>query len=284
MPFRDTILPFASSRTLGYVALMAMAMGVYSVLPVLKENSSFKDIGDVPSDMHAALSLVLGALLVFRTNTAYSRWWEARTLWGSLVNASRNLSVKLSCLVSLSNDEARFFETQIAAFPRLLMEHLRICSFPNPVPASINGQHHPMQTVQSIYQRLNVKRKRDELDSIVLRLIDAELSKYMEVCGACERIAKTPFVRSYRIFVRQCIFLFLLSFPWGVAQDFQWWTVLLTVTIAYFMLGMEVVAEHVEEPFGLNEDDLDLEGLCKTIAQSVREVFSNEASMTPTES
>ena len=65
----------------------------YALLPLLKEYSSYKDIGDTPSDLHAALSLVLGWLLVFRTNAAYARWWEARTLWGSLINCSRNLAI-----------------------------------------------------------------------------------------------------------------------------------------------------------------------------------------------
>jgi putative membrane protein len=67
----------------------------------------------------------------------------------------------------------------------------------------------------------------------------------------------------------------LLSFPWGVAADFQWWTIPLTMIISYFMIGMEIVSEHVEEPFGHDEDDLDLEGLCETIERSVTSVFTS---------
>ena len=84
--------------------------------------------------------------------------------------------------------------------------------------------------------------------------------------------AHGPFAISTRGFHAYSIG-FLFSFPWGIAQDFQWWTVPLTIIVSYFMLGMEVVAENVEEPFGLDEDDLDLEGMCKTIEQSVDEVF-----------
>ena len=82
-------------------------------------------------------------------------------------------------------------------------------------------------------------------------------------------------VRSYRIFARQCIFLFLFTLPWGLVQDFKWWTLPLTIVISYFMVGMEVVAEHVDEPFGFDEDDLDLEGMSATIANSVEEIFYN---------
>ena len=95
----------------------------------------------------------------------------------------------------------------------------------------------------------------------------------MDICGACERIAKTPMVRSYRIFARQCIFLFLFTLPWGLVQDFMAWTLPLTIVVSYFMVGMEIVAEHVEEPFGFDEDDLDLEGMSATIANSVEEIF-----------
>ena len=68
--------------------------------------------------------------------------------------------------------------------------------------------------------------------------------------------------------------LFLATLPWGVTRDFGLWTVLITFISAYFMLGLETVAEHVEEPFGYDEDDLDLDSLCTTIEISVNEVFA----------
>jgi putative membrane protein len=79
------------------------------------------------------------------------------------------------------------------------------------------------------------------------------------------------------VFARQCILLFLLTLPWGIANDFGWWTIPLTIITAYFMIGLEVVAEHVEEPFGLDEDDLDLESICLTIDKSIHEVFATHA-------
>ena len=66
----------------------------------------------------------------------------------------------------------------------------------------------------------------------------------------------------------------LLSLPWGITADFGWWTVPLTALTAYFMLGLEVVAEHVEEPFGDDEDDLDLDRLCTAVTDSVQETIA----------
>jgi putative membrane protein len=281
MPFRDVLLPLASSRTAIHVAGLAILVGVYSCLPILKEYTPLRDVGDIPSQFHAALSLVLGWLLVFRTNSAYARWWEARTLWGALVNASRNLSVKLRCLTPLNQDDAKFLAQTLASFPEALKDHLR-----KPARANVSTRadvqssewdHQPARLVMSIYRWIERARSAENIDGDELRILDVELSKFLEICGACERISRTPIVRSYRTFARQCIFLFLVTLPWGIWRDFGWWTAVLSTITAYFMLGMEIVAEHVEDPFGLDEDDLDLEGLCQVIHRSVHEIFQSTA-------
>ncbi len=276
MPIRDTIVPLASSRTLGYVALCALLLGVYSVLPIWKEYSRFRDLGDTPSDLHAALSLILGLLLVFRTNAAYGRWWEARILWGGLVNASRNLAMKLVTVGRLEFEEMAPCEQLLKEFPAALMNHLR-CSSSQAAATAAAPAHRPLQIAQQLYDWLAERKLSHKIDGDELRVIDVELAKLMEICGACERIAKTPMIGSYRVFARQCILLFLLTLPWGIANDFGWWTIPLTIITAYFMIGLEVVAEHVEEPFGLDEDDLDLESICLTIDKSIHEVFATHA-------
>lgn len=278
MIIRDIFAPLAFSKTLLQVSSLAIVVGLYSTLAVWTEASSLSDVGYMPSQFHAALSLTLSCLLVFRTNSAYSRWWEARTLWGILVNASRNLAIKLTCLVRLSEHDIQFLQTRIIEFPTALMNHLRIVppsnSDPHTEGGSFDGIHRPGFVVQQLYDWMATQKANGRLDGDEMRIIDVELAKFLEVCGACERIARTPVVRSYRVFVRQCILLFLLTLPWGIVSDFHWWTIPLSMIMAYFMIGMEVVAEHVEEPFGLDEDDLDLNGLCNTIKCSVKEIFA----------
>jgi putative membrane protein len=277
MPFRDTLLPLASSKTLGQVTLMALGVGAYSLLPLLKEYTTYKDLGDIPSDVHAALSLVLGCLLVFRTNAAYGRWWEARILWGSLINACRNLAVKLTTCIAIGREDANTMLSKIALFPKQLTTHLRMTS-PAKGTKTLPSEHQPLKTANEIYAWLGHQKRTRAIDGDEMRVIDAELAKLLDICGGCERIARTPFVRSYRIFCRQCIVLFLISFPWGVSEDFRWWTIPLTIIVSYFMIGMETVAEHVEDPFGLDEDDLDLEGMCSTIERSVHQILESQAS------
>lgn len=276
MPIRDTLTPLASSRTLGRVALYSLLMGAYALLAIWKEHTSYADFADFPSQIHAALTLVLGWLLVFRTNAAYTRWWEARTLWGTLVNSSRNLCAKLFHLVELPEDSRRRMEKLIIAYPRALRDHLRRQP-PGPEIGELivdahNSPHIPAAIVTRLYAELGQLKEQKFIDGNELRLIDLELRVLLDVCGGCERILNTRIVRSYRTFARQCIALDLATFPWGIVETFRWWTAPLTIITAYFLFGLETVAEHIEEPFGFDEDDLNLDAICESIEHSVRQI------------
>ena len=265
---------FRSGRTLSYVLTLALLAGLYACLPMLKEMSPYHEVGDTASGLHAALSLIVGWLLVFRTNTAHSRWWEARTLWGSLVNASRNLAMKVSRVGSVPRGDLQLVKQLLIDFPVALKLHLR------QEPASTTSvaadwAHAPLAIASELYSLLGRWKKGGYIDGDEMRVLDAEALRLMDICGGCERIQRTRIIRSYRVFARQCVMLFLITLPWGIVQDFGWWTVPLTSLTAYFMLGMEIVAEHVEEPFGYDDDDLDLDALCRTIDQSVTEIFDS---------
>ena len=122
---RGVITPITRSRTLAKVAVYALGVGLYSVIAVFNDIDPIHDIATLPGEIHAALTLVIGWLLVFRTNTAYARWWEARTLWGALVNASRNLIEKTTVLVNLPHEMQAEILRNTIAFPFALRDHLR---------------------------------------------------------------------------------------------------------------------------------------------------------------
>ena len=272
------ITPLTQSRTLRRVSIYATVMGGYAILPVWNDRFPQSDFANVHSEIHAALTLVLGWLLVFRTNTAYSRWWEARTLWGRLVNASRNLAEKLTCLVDLPKDAIDRFQRPLAGFAYSLKDHLRSRGSLDAVPGFENSnespEHVPNYLVSLLYEELRECRRQKLIDGDDMRVIDQELSEFLDICGGCERIYKTRVVRSYRIFARQCVLLYLATLPWGISNDLGFWTIPMTMIISYFMLGLEIVAEHVEEPFGFDEDDLDLDGLCNTIETTTSEIIA----------
>ncbi len=275
---RRSVRELVSSPTLSRVSMYAILVSAYALIPAwFHDRDRLSMLAGVPSDIHAALTLVLGWLLVFRTNTSYGRWWEARTLWGSLVNTMRNLSLKLVNLIDVPKDELSRLRKILSTFAPVLKDHLRDGALLD--DAEVLGEckdvprHVPSFLVSLIYSRLREWKNSGKIDGQHLVVIDEDLRKLLEIVGGCERIRNTRLARSYRAFARQCVFLYLATLPWGIVHNFGWWTVPLTAILSYFMLGLETVAEHTEEPFGMDEDDLDLEAMCHTIDASVTEIF-----------
>lgn len=223
--------------------------------------------------VHTLLGFALSMLLVFRTNTAYERWWEARKLWGSLVNSSRSLAIKLNALITdpvIRTDLA----TLLAAYPTALQQHLRGLSHPAPdslvIPHPfIPGEHLPNQIASLVYLRLTQCGLLPER----LLLLDPELRNFSEVCGACERIRKTPIPFSYSVFLKKFIFLFVMTLPISYAVLLDWLVIPVVVLVFYALASLELIAEEIENPFGTDPNDLPLESICTTIESSVRQLL-----------
>lgn len=282
--------------TVGRIAYYAGLVGLYSLIPLIKNDLGaiaggfleglgvhperiveIEEFGDFSSSLHGIIGLVLGLLLVFRTNSSYARWWEARKLWGKLVNISRNMAIKFRELTNFTKQELRELADLLVAFPEALRDHLRedddFSMFPQLEQIDPPPRHIPAYIADLIYRRVISWKRTGMIDGDELRIIDSETRELMEICGACERIRRTRLSPSYRTFVRHCITLYLITLPWGLVKEFELWTVPMTVIMAYFMIGIEVIAHSVEEPFGLDEDDLDLDGLCITIRSTVNEIL-----------
>jgi len=270
----------AGFPVLSRVWLYALLVGAYSGLAVWKEHSRLKDQLDQPAQIHEVFGLVLGLFLVFWTNRAYERWWEARTLWGQLVNTSRNQAVKIKNLLKLPASDLRYCESILIGFPYALKEHLRDGIELNQVPgfesSSDRPAHVPAYLVSLLYGRFHKWYQTGMITGDELRILDLEAKQLLEIDGACERIRNTLIARSYRRFIRQLVILHLIALPWGLAEEFGNATIIIVTIAAYFMIGITVIAHAIEEPFGRDEDDLNLSQLCRVIETSVREIFARK--------
>jgi len=239
------------------------------------------DLG-VGAQFHGFLGLILGTLLVFRTNTSYDRWWEGRKLWGQLVNDSRNLAIKVETCVRADVAEKQRLGRWLSDFAVALKGHLRghvrlaeLSAF-RAEQSGTEPQHVPAYIAAKIYEQFEDWRQTDQLGGFELLFLDQHASSLMNICGACERIQKSPISASYRWFIRQSIAIYLLTLPWGLLRSFGWWTIPAVAMLGYFMAGIEMIAEQIEDPFGLSEDDLMLDELCATIDKSVQDILSSE--------
>jgi len=233
------------------------------------------------AQFHAVLGLILGTLLVFRTNTSYDRWWEGRKLWGQLVNDARNLAIKVETCVRADAAEKQRLGRWLIDFAIALKQHLRghvqlsdLTGFQN--ESAQQPQHVPAYIAARIYDQFEAWRQSEQLGGFELLFLDQHAASLMNICGACERIQKSPISVSYRWFIRQSIAIYLLTLPWGLMRSFGWWTVPAVAMLSYFMIGVEMIAEQIEDPFGVDEDDLRLDDLCATIDKSVRQTLSDE--------
>ncbi len=227
-------------------------------------------------EMSVVNGILLGVLLGFRNLQAYDRWWEARKLWGQLINDSRNLCVKMKYLVRLDPDEQRHFGRLIAGFAFALRNHLRggrpLQTIPGFEKESAHPTHVPLQFSEWVYDHLQSWRKTGQIDEFNTLLIDPHAKALMDICGACERIKSSPVPLSYRALLRHGTIFYLITAPWFMAGEYGYLSVGLVALLGYFLLGIEFTAEDVEEPFGKDGDDLELSRFCDIIRKSCEQV------------
>jgi putative membrane protein len=225
---------------------------------------------------HTLIGLMLGLLLVFRTNTAYDRWWEGRKLWGQLVNDCRNFAVKIAACVRAEQRDKIEIADRLSAFAFALKDHLRggvkLQSLETFEHDEEQPEHVPSYIVARIYDRLERWRLSDQLGGFELLFLDRHAAALLDICGGCERILKTPISRGYRRFILQSIWVYIVTLPWGIVDDIGWWTAPVTIVVAYLLVGIEVLAEQAEDPFGTDIDDLPLDDICATIDRNLQEI------------
>lgn len=232
--------------------------------------------------MHQLLGIVLGLFLVFRTNTAYDRWWEGRRLWGSMVNNTRNISFKLNSFLSPDDHEERnWFAQMIPNIPVALKEHLRgevktadLDLVDETMYAKIEtSKHVPNSLSAMLYDRVNNLYRVGKITGDQLLLIERELKEFSEIIGACERIKSTPIPYSYSMYIKKFIFVYLLTLPIGLAKEEEYLTIPIVLLFTYVLLGIELIAEEIEDPFGKDSNDLPTDDLSVKMKENVREIL-----------
>lgn len=225
-------------------------------------------------------AVLLGVLLGFRNREAYERWWEARKLWGQLINDSRNLCLKVGVLVNPSADERQAFARLVVGFAVVLKKHLRggqpLQTVPGFETNPATPTHVPAHMAGRVYTQLKAWRTAGAISDIEFLALDPHARALLDVCGACERIRSSPVPLSYRSLLRHGTVLYLITAPWFMTAEYHYWAIPVVSLMAYFLLGTELTAENVEEPFGGDADDLTLTTYCDVIRKSCTEVLEVE--------
>lgn len=247
----------------------------------LNDKSFVKNI----SILHTLLGGVISLLLVFRTNSAYDRWWEGRKLWGELTNNARNISVKLASILDEKEVKDReFFKKIIPAFAYALKNHLLSGKaewelFDEVLNEAQNKRidrekHIPIQVSQLMYEHLFDLQKQGKITEIQLLFLNDEIKSFMNICGACERIKNTPIPFSYSVFIKKFIFGFVMTLPFSMMFTLGYLSVPIICFIFYVLASLELIAEEIEDPFGGDANDLPMKSMAKNIHKQVSEIFT----------
>ena len=226
-------------------------------------------------------TVILSLLMSFRNRAAYDRWWEARGLWGQLTNDSRNLAAKLAAFLPADVLARSRVAEMLAGFAEALKRHLRdesprLQDVPGFEHDKAEPPHVPLYLAQRLFALVADWKRDGHVDQAVLWILDAHLRGLLDVCGACEKIRTTPLSPSYKGLLRTGLVLNVLAEPWFTMPEIGFWGLPVFLLVCFFLFGVELIDSIVEEPFGREKDDLDLDRYCRTIRAGV------EASLPPT--
>lgn len=232
-------------------------------------------------------NIVLGLLLVFRTNTAYERFWEGRKLWGNLVNNSRNLARQIWVSVEEKEPSDRAEKIAVlrllAAFAVATKLHLRS----EPVNLELkellsssryeklkNMNNPPLEVAFWIGDYLQQQYEQNHLHIYQLTAMQQLLNTMVDVLGGCERILRTPIPLAYAIHLKQLLLLYCFSLPFQMVKDFGWFTGAIVAIISFTLLGIEEIGIEIENPFGRDPNDLPLDAICATMQRNIEDLIS----------
>ena len=246
------------------------------------------------STIYSILGFTLSLMLVFRTNSAYERWWEGRKLWGELTNSSRSFATHAYAILGKTHEtERRTLAALIGAYAYALRYHLKgdkmdremlSNAFDHPsleffIGEFLDAPHQPIainRALVSYFHELNAKGLITADQFLIFR---NELNKLIDVCGACERIKSTPIPYSYSAFLKKFIFFYVMLFPLLYAVHMSFFIIPVTAFILYVLASIELIAEEIEDPFNDSPNDLPTFKMAKNIAMNVRQILLGDNSL-----
>ncbi|MBC8156155.1 MAG: bestrophin family protein [Bacteroidetes bacterium] len=237
---------------------------------------------DTPSEYVQALGILLSLLLIFRTNTAYDRFYEGRSAWGVLINTSRNLAVIFNTILPKSAQTDRVFLAKtLCNFAFALKNYLRETPRVDELDLAEDWQQDEFESVDNwpneVVNQLRGRVERLYAERIIsdaqLINLNDQINRLLDTSGICERIKNTPIPFSYSLFIKFFTVFYLMILPFTMIDSYGYVTIPMMFVTAYFLIGLEMIGVEVEDPFGMDRNDLPLSQLSQRIRVDVHEVM-----------
>jgi len=286
LAWRGSVLPQLLPRLslIFVIAIIALAAHDH-LLPVnlnLNTTAPFSLVG-------IALAVFLG----FRNNASYDRWWEARKLWGQLLNESRSLTRQVLTLPGreLPEQDVAEFLAVLSALPHALRHQLRQTDPREDLAARVPevlfdrvmaARYKPAVLMLCLGEWVRRHARSGALDPMAVLAFDRNLNGLSDVIGGCERIASTPLPFAYSVMIHRTVYFFCASLPFGLVDSIGIFTPVFSVFVAYTFMAHEAIASQLEEPFGTDDNDLALNMMSSTTEDAMRDL-RGEPALTPAE-
>jgi putative membrane protein len=221
---------------------------------------------------HTLLGVALGLMIVFRTNSSYDRFWEGRKLWGNLVSAARNLvrgeaayRGKAAGLANLATAYALALKQRLRGSKDL--SEIKPLLTPEVYAQVTATSNPPSALAYYLSDWIQQALAKKEIDNAIARVMEVHVSTMIECEGGCERIVRTPIPLEYAAHIKQLLMLYLFTLPLALLPKMDWTAIPAAAAITFGLLGIEEAGVEIENPFGVEPNDLPLEELCAVIAE-----------------
>jgi putative membrane protein len=277
-------------RMLQYVGKPLLLLAAYDLVVVVAYQSMHWDWVALPHIPLALYGSAIGLILGFRNQSAYARWWEARTLWGAIVNNSRSWGrqVVTTLRTDASNETAelktmqrRLIYHQIA-FVHSLRQHLRqLEPWEELMPllkeaelcALRDEKNIPVALQQQMGDLLQLCKSRGWVDGWQWRAMDESLNDLADAQGGAERIKNTPMPKQYDYFPQLFVHIYCMLLPLALVTNMGWFTPLGSTLVGFIFLALDKIGRDLEDPFDNTIYDIPLTSITKAIEVNLRQML-----------
>lgn len=263
---------------------LAFVVLISTVLVYLSSHHYFT-FPAVPAIGFTVFGIILSIFLSFRNTACYDRWWEGRKLWGALIATSRHISRDSHVL---SEQQRQVLMYRVMLFTCLLRNRLRnknqsIEFYINKVgfdDSTFNYLSQHMNAAQYVLEHIQKSLvsslHRGEISDIIYQGLNQHIVALGNIQAGCDRILSTPLPYSYSVLLHRTVYCFCLILPFSLEASLGIWTPVIVSLIAYLFLGLDALSAQLEEPFGLQENDLPLDAITRLIEREMLSSLGEE--------
>ncbi|KEO75353.1 bestrophin family protein [Anditalea andensis] len=242
---------------------------------------------EMPLGIPTFLGTAISVLLSFKMAQSYDRWWEARKIWGAIVNDSRSLVIQLQTFLLKENTEKtiRTMAYRQIAWCYCLGQSLReldplanMKTYLSPEDYEKIAKHNnkPLAIMQLNAEEMKKFRKANEIDGFTHMQINSTLSRLIDSMGMAERINNTIFPVTYKMFLHFSIYIFVIILSIALRNVDIYYEIPLLVALSLVFFLLEKTATHLQDPFMNRPSDISVTSIARTIEINIKQLIGEK--------